>query len=216
MHLVGHSFGGWVAFEMALQLRALGRTAASVTLIDTEPPIGPTPPEYSNLDALMSLVELFNLRNASLALRREDLEGLRANEQLTLLHERLVGTGLMPARSTPENLARIHDVFAMCLRTPYAPSAPLDVPLYLVLARDLKLSEEQSQAHHRELAKQWAPWAPRMTHWTGPGNHLTILQPPHVVQLAHWIRDMALPNSPNSPDARQAHGAQGQFVPHGK
>ena len=216
LHLVGHSFGGWIAFEMALQLRALGRAAASVTLIDTDPPVGPTPPEHSNLDALMSLIELFDLRCPSLGLRREDLERLHAGAQLTLLHERLISTGMMPVRSTPENLARIHDVFATCLRTPYAPRAPLDAPLFLVLARDPKLSEEQSPARHRELARQWAPWAPHMTHWTGPGNHLTILQPPHAAQLAHWVRDLALSDSQNPFADRQAHGFQRQFEPHGK
>jgi thioesterase domain-containing protein len=40
LHLLGHSFGGWVVFEMALRLRAAGRKVASVTLIDAEAPEG--------------------------------------------------------------------------------------------------------------------------------------------------------------------------------
>jgi arthrofactin-type cyclic lipopeptide synthetase C len=216
VHLVGHSFGGWIAFDMALRLQALGRSATSVTLIDTDPPVGPTPPEYLNIDALMSLIELFDMRCPSLALCREDLTGLHASEQLTLLHERLIATGRMPARSTPDDLARIYDVFAACLRTPYAPSGPLDAPLLLVQARDPKFSEEQALARHRELAGQWAAWAPRMTPWTGPGDHLSILQPPHVMQVASRIRALAQPHSPAPPEDRSAGSVQGQFQAHGK
>src|SRR5262245_40141913 len=33
-HLLGHSFGGWIVLEIALQMRALGRAPASIALID--------------------------------------------------------------------------------------------------------------------------------------------------------------------------------------
>jgi thioesterase domain-containing protein len=216
IHLLGHSFGGWIAFEMALQLRALGRTPASVTLVDTDPPTGPKAPEYSHLDALLHLIELFELRGPSLALRREDLEMRHAGAQVALLHERLVATGMMPARMTPEDLARIHGVFATCLRTPYAPGGPLDVPVFLVQARDPKFSDAHNLARQRDLAAQWAPWAPRMTPWSGPGDHLSILQPPHVAQLAHRISTLALGGRSHPPGEHQAGGSRRQAVPHGK
>src|ERR1700730_13091498 len=38
IHLLGHSHGGLVAFDMALRLREQGRPVASITLIDSEPP----------------------------------------------------------------------------------------------------------------------------------------------------------------------------------
>jgi pimeloyl-ACP methyl ester carboxylesterase len=37
VHLLGHSFGGWVAFEMAKQLTKAGRVA-SLTILDSQPP----------------------------------------------------------------------------------------------------------------------------------------------------------------------------------
>jgi hypothetical protein len=80
------------------------------------------------------------------------------------------------------------------------------------------LSEDKSLARHLELAKQWAPWAPRMTPWTGPGNHLTILPPPRVVQLAHRILDLVLTDSLNPSEGRHAHGTgtQHKVTPQGK
>jgi thioesterase domain-containing protein len=97
------------------------------------------------------------------------LAGLHAGAQVALLHERLVATGMMPARTTPE-----------------------------------------------DLAAQWAPWAPRMTPWTGPGDHLSILQPPHVAQLAHRISTLALSGRSHPPGEHQAGGSRRQAVPHGK
>lgn len=38
VHLIGHSFGGWVAFEMAASLQSQGREVASLTVIDSESP----------------------------------------------------------------------------------------------------------------------------------------------------------------------------------
>ena len=38
VHLVGHSHGGRVAFEMALRLQQRQRSVASLTLVDSEPP----------------------------------------------------------------------------------------------------------------------------------------------------------------------------------
>ncbi|WP_029219939.1 alpha/beta fold hydrolase [Xanthomonas cassavae] len=40
IHLLGHSFGGWGAFDLARQLAAHGRTVASLTLLDSEAPGG--------------------------------------------------------------------------------------------------------------------------------------------------------------------------------
>src|SRR5262249_5906013 len=38
VHLLGHLRGGWVAFEMALMLQAVGREVLSLTLLDAIPP----------------------------------------------------------------------------------------------------------------------------------------------------------------------------------
>ena len=38
VHLLGHSFGGWVALEMALRLHEAGRPVASLTILDSEVP----------------------------------------------------------------------------------------------------------------------------------------------------------------------------------
>jgi len=32
----------------------------------------------------------------------------------------------------------------------------------------------------------WKQWAPQAISWAGPGNHMTILNQPHVQILADW------------------------------
>src|SRR5207248_8081121 len=59
VHLLGHSFGGWVAFEMAQRLCAAGRTVASVSVIDTEAPDCDRGREYTNAQVFMELVRMF-------------------------------------------------------------------------------------------------------------------------------------------------------------
>lgn len=38
VYLLGHSLGGWVAFEMALRLREAGRPVASLTILGSDVP----------------------------------------------------------------------------------------------------------------------------------------------------------------------------------
>ena len=77
INLLGHSFGGWVALEMALQLHASGCAVNSLTIIDSKVPGGAQPREYNRAEALMEMVRLFELaaeRKLNIAL--SDLEAL--------------------------------------------------------------------------------------------------------------------------------------------
>jgi arthrofactin-type cyclic lipopeptide synthetase C len=38
----------------------------------------------------------------------------------------------------------------------------------------------------------WVFWSPNITCWHGPGNHFSILKPPHVYVLADWWRNVLL------------------------
>src|SRR6185312_15928563 len=59
IHLVGHSFGGWIAFEMANLLVGAGKRVSSLTIVDSEAPsIGTVKAEYSNIDAIMQWIEV--------------------------------------------------------------------------------------------------------------------------------------------------------------
>jgi arthrofactin-type cyclic lipopeptide synthetase C len=188
-HLLGHSFGGWVVYEMAAQLRAAGLAPLSVTLVDTEAPTGDVVHDYTRIDALMTLVELVELGlPAPLELGRDDFARLDAPGQLALLHERMVAAHVMPSRSTPLDLNGVFRTLSMNLRTAYTPSVVSEDPVHLVLVHDTRLTEQACTLQHQATVEQWQRWAPLLRPRAGPGNHLTILRPPHVAALASQLR----------------------------
>lgn len=188
-HLLGHSFGGWVAFEMAIQLRSTGRSPLSITLVDTQAPTCGAAPEVTRIDVLMSLVELIELGlPRSMNLSHAQFARLGCAQQLALLHERMVAENVMPARSTPGDLSCMLQTLSMNLRTAYTPTSVSMEPVHLVLATDTRLAAQASVAQQLTITNGWHRWAPNLRSWLGPGNHLTILRLPHVEALANRIR----------------------------
>jgi thioesterase domain-containing protein len=191
VHLLGHSFGGWIAFEMAHQLRASGRAVASLTIIDSEAPgsaaiLGR---EYTHLGVLVEMVRLLELiAEKSLGIDAAQLQCLDQAGQLKLLHERMVAVGLMPRRSEPDALHGTLRTFAAALRTVYRPLQTYPAPVRLVLVRDTSLDEASDRRQHQEILAGWRRWAPEVTYWRGPGNHFTVLKAPNVQTLADWWR----------------------------
>jgi arthrofactin-type cyclic lipopeptide synthetase C len=45
-----------------------------------------------------------------------------------------------------------------------------------------------NQRRQEKCLERWKRWAPGVELWHGPGNHMTILNPPHVYALADWLR----------------------------
>ena len=98
VHLVGHSFGGWVALEMALRLQAAGREVASLTVIDSESPERAVRP-YTTTAALVRLIEAMQLSaGKSLGIDLENFAGSDEVAQRRQLHAGMVGVGLLPGR----------------------------------------------------------------------------------------------------------------------
>lgn len=137
----------------------------------------------------MQLVELSEQRaQRSLDLDPADFDDLDYTAQLKLLHERLVALEMISSRSKPEILHGMVRTFATHLRTTYVPSETYPEPVRLVLVRDTKDDEATCRKTHRKTAAEWQRFAPGLVTWCGPGNHMTILNPPHVVKLADWLR----------------------------
>jgi len=188
LHLVGHSFGGWVVFEMAQRLRTLGRTVASLTIIDAEVPDLDQGREYTSTQVFMELVKMFEqLAGSSLEISSSDIELREGRARLNLLHERLVRVGIMPRRSNAEVLRGPVLTFAACLRTHYQPRAVYPGLLRIVLVDDSHLDEEANRRRYEQNIAGWRQWALDIVPWHGPGNHMTVLKPPHVYSVAAWL-----------------------------
>nr|WP_282601189.1 non-ribosomal peptide synthetase [Ralstonia pseudosolanacearum] len=190
IHLIGHSFGGWVALEMALQLQAAGRTVASLTLLDCEAPgseagwLGRT---YTATAVLAKFVEAVELAlGRSLGIDPAQLHAADEAEQWRLIHAGMVGAGLIPRRSQPGMLRGPIRTFGTALRTPYRPGRLYTGPVRLVLADDPALSHEANEREQCRTVSELRGWAPDLVAWRSPGNHFSLLTPPDVQQVAAW------------------------------
>nr|WP_318654561.1 non-ribosomal peptide synthetase [Pseudomonas sp. MWU13-2100] len=191
VHLLGHSFGGWVVFEMAQRLTARGREVASLTLIDSESPggNGVVGKPYTAMGVLERLIETMQLAaGKSMEVDRAAFEAQDDAGQMRLLHAGMVRAGLLPQRSATDSMRGPARAFGTALRTRYQPSSIYTGPVRLVLADDPVLDAAGNQREQQAMVDGWRRCAPDLTVWRGPGNHFTILKAPHVQHLASWWR----------------------------
>nr|WP_280806652.1 non-ribosomal peptide synthetase [Pseudomonas batumici] len=191
VHLLGHSFGGWVVFEMALRLTARGREVASLTLIDSESPggNGVVGKPYTAMGVLERLIETMQLAaGKSMEVDQAAFAAQDDAGQLRLLHAGMVRAGLLPQRSAADSMRGPARAFGTALRTRYQPSSIYTGPVRLVLADDPVLDAAGNQREQQSMVAGWRRCAPDLSVWRGPGNHFTILKAPHVQHLASWWR----------------------------
>ena len=189
LHLLGHSFGGWIAFAMALRLQARGRNVASLTILDSDPPHVDGLPrlEYTRIEAMLALVELYEqMLQAPLGIEAHDFETRDTRQQLELLHERMVVTGLVPKRSSPDALRGVLACFECALRSRYRPAGVYRGRAMLIVPKTMGdgAGVEESRSFSFSV---WQTLAPELLLETAPGNHMTLLQPPNAGVLASLV-----------------------------
>jgi arthrofactin-type cyclic lipopeptide synthetase C len=190
VHLVGHSFGGWIALEMALRLQATGRDV-SLTLLDSDFPggTGRVGREYTRAEALEELVTLYEAAaERPLGVTRADLEARDAEGQLVHLHSALVRIGLLPKQSGPSLLRGPVRAFEAAIRTHYRPERVFAGPVGLVLVPLIGESEASYEERSARTLAGWKNVAPQLVYRRATGNHVSMLKPPHAAGLADWVR----------------------------
>jgi amino acid adenylation domain-containing protein len=190
LHLVGHSFGGWISLEMAHILRAAGRPAASLTLLDVDPPDWEPlrGREYSRTEAIMELVDLYEQSaGRPLGISAADIEALDPDAQWCLLSASLMRVGLMPQRSHPADLIGVARTFETALRARYIPASVYHGPVQLVLAKDPRKDAADAEQYFESRLSGWKRWLSNITVFRSEGNHMTLLRPPHSSALADWV-----------------------------
>ncbi|MDQ7758657.1 amino acid adenylation domain-containing protein [Xanthomonas sontii] len=187
--LLGHSYGGWIACEMACQLQAAGEHVSALVVLDTEAPQA-TPSgnaRCSRLDSLLRLVELYEMRlGRPLPLSAVDLVGLDEEAQLALLLSRLVAAGIVPAKTRIEVMRGIVRVFCGNLAEHYVLPTTSLPRVHVAIA-----SDDDNAAAQRDA---WHGLTPSAAIWSAPGNHMTMLEMPNVEKLAAWLHPILSSN----------------------
>jgi len=188
VHLLGHSFGGWIAFEMAQRLLASGREIGSLTILDSRVPGHDPIREYTPSQVIMEWVGVCEqLLERPLGISLAVIESCNEAQKYQLLHARLVSEGLLPKTSVPDVLRGPLRVFAASLRAPYKPAKSYPEPLHLILATDSSLGEETNRLRAESNARDWGAFAPNLVVTQTSGSHMTMLKSPHSVVLAKLI-----------------------------
>ncbi|MFV3406513.1 amino acid adenylation domain-containing protein [Pseudomonas sp. NY15463] len=192
VHLLGHSFGGWVAHAMACQLQAQGREVASLTLVDSEAPTcgSVCGRPYTTTAALQRLVESVQLGSGkALGIDAEAFARADDDQQLRLLHAAMQQAGLLPARAGVQALAGTLRTFSAALRTVYRPQAIYQGPARLVLVADACVDAAGNQREQAAMRSGWQQLLPQLEVWQGPGDHYSVLKAPQVYSVAAWWQD---------------------------
>jgi arthrofactin-type cyclic lipopeptide synthetase C len=192
IHLFGHSFGGWVVFELAKLLLETAIEVASVTILDTEEPdnCDAVFREFNRTDVLMKYVEICELLlERPLRLECQQFELLDESAQRECLHRSLVNEGVLPRRSKADMLLGPLTAFAMSLRTTYVPDSPYPKKLRLITVDNPKLDQCANRKVQEQLVLAWRRWAPNLVYSHAPGNHMTVLKPPNVRDLARILEE---------------------------
>ncbi|WLH37957.1 amino acid adenylation domain-containing protein [Pseudomonas sp. FP2196] len=192
VHLIGHSFGGWVAHAMAAQLQGAGRKVASLTLIDSEAPGGDgvVGKPYTTTAALQRLIEALQLScGKSLGIDAQAFAEADDVLQMRLLHQGMVRAGVLSARSSEQAMHGPVRTFATALRTVYQPRQAYTGPVRLALVDDPTLDAAGNQREQAAMVEGWQRQVTDLAVWYGPGNHFTILKAPNVFSLAAWWHD---------------------------
>ncbi len=182
-HLIGISFGGMVAFEMAQQLQAQGESVALLALMDTASPIVQSEP-----------VPLFKQLNAYrkrlLELKPRDAIGrIRVSIREKALTYPSVETACrwmyrVLDRPFPDELqTTVYMLQSLRSAQAYTPQ-PYPGQIMLFFAKDQPVSVTKTS----DPRLGWAELADELHIYEVPGDHLGMLQEPNVQVLAQQLK----------------------------
>jgi thioesterase domain-containing protein len=189
LRLIGHSFGGWVAFELASRWREAGRSVAPLIMLDTEAPHHQDHPprQYDRVAALLRLVEILEQScEMSLGITEQDSTDRSELAQLQLLRDKMIGCKLISLRTPMSAIEDMFKVFSANLNTVYYPGRVYSDPVHLIRARGGPNAPPRA-SRDRLNDEGWRHYASQFVTKDGPGNHMTMLAERHADELARLI-----------------------------
>lgn len=177
--LLGWSYGGTLAFEMARQLRQAGQQVALLVLVDAYEPefartsAGAAEPQSDRQMLLWFVGDLLQLPTGDAEIQRLVEEDVDPATLLGQLRDR----GRLPADMNPGQLTALYETFRRNLkRLRDYQAGPYPDPVVLLRAGDAKTAASDHG---------WSRLCPdKLEVVAVPGNHYTVLTPPNVQVVA--------------------------------
>ncbi|WP_307122911.1 amino acid adenylation domain-containing protein [Streptomyces sp. B1I3] len=191
-HLVGFCVGSVVAYAVAQRLHGTGREVGSLTMLDGGPPNldnGLEQADEADLAAWFGW-ELGRAADRRLEIDPAALRGLPPERLTEELLARAAAADVLPPDTATGQLSRLMAVFNANVRAVRGyPLEPWDGPLTVVRAAE----EPQSPVG----GWQRLVGRPLEIHDV-PGDHYTMMRPPHVPELADLLARATDPDTPGS------------------
>ncbi|XXY46504.1 alpha/beta fold hydrolase [Sorangium sp. So ce269] len=190
--LGGHSFGGLVAYEAGRQLRAQGHEVASVLLVDTivvrSSAIPPDSPAAVPIFELVALMSRFHGRSETIGY--DAIAPLSSEEQLALLRRATAATETVSPEIRMDRLIAIYEAHVRAMAA-YRPP-PSDLRVTLLLAEEsMPITLHASRGIELCLDEPMLGWgrvrAGSFDHRRTPGDHVSMVQRPHVERLGELL-----------------------------
>ncbi|WP_199351108.1 non-ribosomal peptide synthase/polyketide synthase [Haliangium ochraceum] len=191
--LAGHSFGSWVAFEMAQQLVRAGEEIAIVAIFNTPiPRMTPgSTPDFDDATWMAALAgSVGRFYGADLGIDAESLRPLSMDARYRQLTERLVAARILPAGAAEAMVRGLVQVYKAAYLIDYEPGDATAVPIAFFRADTWHEEDGEVPADlFEQPAWGWTRFASDdITIVQVPGDHMTMLAPPHVDQLSEILR----------------------------
>ncbi len=193
--LAGHSFGGYVVFEMANQLQRSGMSAAYIGILDTPAPTSQAnhQNDFSNWDNakwICRMAEVIeDIVGENLFLSDEILTSLTWEQQLNYFKQKLEMVGFLPAQTDIKIVRGLLQVFQTQCQIKYEPKETYKTPITLFSAREVNPEQENSSYLFQEPTWGWNQFSDgEVEIHIVPGNHVSIMSEPHVKVLAQKMQ----------------------------
>lgn len=185
-YLLGHSFGGTVALEIFNRLTLLKCQLKPLILLDATPPelLHTHKTRLENLLDLVETLELVSKKPFNLSLI--DLEPLSDDDQLILIHKKMIAAGLLPKQSNVDSISGMVRVFIANSHMEYWPSNKCSGEAALVNAMDAR----ENRAERHEVFEQWRELIPSIKYYESAGNHITLLSKENIAGLVGIVEDV--------------------------
>ena len=195
-YLAGWSFAAYLVFEMASQLERQGQEVVFVGLLDSMT-AGLTLawPETRNVGSPLSMAHTVAARmRRPFAVKKAELEGMDADQQVRYLVEALRSNGTVPEAFGEENLREMSGVMKDRFRSleGYVPGR-FSGPLTLFRASIAPSEHEWEALASTDEEKRTLGWSqltdgPVQVHRV-PGSHTSMNAEPHVRVVAQKVRE---------------------------
>lgn len=191
--IAGHSFGSLVAFEIAQQLLRQGRKIAFLAILDSYAPLAelefqPLIAQMSDLQWLTKMVGLVEeLVAQPLEIDWKAMESLSWDEQLNHIKDQLVEVNFLPPDIGIKQLRRLVEVFKTQYLINYVPQNVEPTSITLFKTQEFTGQEFLPCDVLQDPTLGWQRLASSIEVYTVPGNHITMLDQPHVEILAQKL-----------------------------